>query len=189
MTNTTPNLNDLAQQLADAKAQADAAKAAYDALLDNLAIKAAADAKKQADADLKGLEAQARDLLASKHEQGVTITSAYYDVQTSVEPDYTGKELVEHLITQAPALALGLLKVDEKALGKLISANAIKQDGLAGWPDYLRHAMAPVKLNVTPKPRIMWSKLPKATDTPDAPPEPEPATVAPVPAADPDIPF
>ena len=163
-------LKALAQKLADAKAAAETSKTAYDALKAKWEarpeVAAVLDAKKQADTTKKQLEAEAREALEQKFTDGVTISSTYYDIQTTVQPDYTEKEVVEYLITQAPALAIGLLKVDEKALGKLISANAMKEDSIARWPDHLRHLMAPVKLNVVPKPRIMWSKLPAPLATP-----------------------
>lgn len=176
MTDKT-DLKNLAQELANAKAAADAAKAAYDALKAAFEsrpdVAQALDAKRAADAEKQRLETDARNTLADRWSQGVTVSSVYYDTQTSVEPDYNDKELVDHLVSHAPALALGLLTVDQKALTQLINANALKEEGIAGWPPYMRHAMAPVTLNVVPKPRIMWSKLPDPVEAT------EPATVAP----------
>lgn len=172
------DLKVLAQKLADAKANADAAKTAYDALKAEwearIEVANALRLKREADAEKKQLEAEIREALEQKFTDNVTISSPYYDIQTTIEPEYRRRDdfvkkgVVKWLVENAPALAMDLLTIDEKAMDALIKANAVKtcKEGqwYANWPVYLESALRPIALAVTPKPRIMWSKLPPASE-------------------------
>lgn len=171
------NLNALAQQIARAKHDEKQADATYRAMMAEFEsrpdVQAAKQAKDTAKAKRDDLEKAARAELESRWQGGAEVASSYYTIQTTISAEYDDDALVTHLIANAPALAAKLLKVDRKALDKIVTANAMKDGRTATWPEHFTALFAPVTLAVTPITRINWSKLPESEQGGD-----ESATVA-----------